>query len=135
MSSDARGQFRCPSDSWSFRDDVGRSYLLNSGTRFRIGDDYRNGFQLMGRPRSPSEFIDGQSTTAALAERLVAPYLPDVRTAQSDPKRFLWWTKQAVAQAPGNEPAFIEACRNDRVSVVRPWLFAADTAGNGYDHF
>ncbi|MDQ3330338.1 MAG: DUF1559 domain-containing protein [Planctomycetota bacterium] len=113
-----------------------RSYLLNSGTNFRKSDDYRNGFHLQFRPRRPSEFSDGQSATAALAERLAAPYTPDDNaTAERNPTRFLWWTARVVPRADGNEAAFVKTCRNERVSVTPKWSYFADTIGNGYDHF
>lgn len=123
---------RCVADPWCGQEEVGRSYLANSGTRFR-GSRSSNGYHLMFHPRSPAEFVDGQSSTAAFSERLVAPYRPDRATAEGSPERFLWWTAGAVPKV-GGEPAFAAACRDGRTSVSYNWLFAPDTIGIGYDH-
>lgn len=136
MGTGGREQFRCPADSWSFNADSCRSYLLNSGTNFRRSDDYRNGFHLQFRPRKPSEISDGQSATAALAERLAIPVAPeDAAMVEDNPERFLWWTARVVPRVDDGEGGFIETCRHERTAVTPKWSFIPDTVGNGYDHF
>jgi prepilin-type processing-associated H-X9-DG protein/prepilin-type N-terminal cleavage/methylation domain-containing protein len=122
------GTFICPSDSGR---QPTQSFLFNAGTRFRMEEDYRNGYLLEFRDRRPAEFTDGTSQTALASERLRAAILPSTAEATSEPHRYLWWTEEEVDRVHGNEPEFIEICRTRRVAVTPTVAYSPD----GYDHF
>lgn len=132
MGGGASGTFVCPSD---FSRQATRSFLFNAGTRFRMEDDYQNGYLLQFRPRWPAEFTDGTSQTAMASERLRASSMPTAAEATAEPHRYLWWTEEEVDRVHGNEPAFIEICRSRRTAVTPTARFALDRIGGGYNHF
>jgi prepilin-type N-terminal cleavage/methylation domain-containing protein/prepilin-type processing-associated H-X9-DG protein len=127
--------FFCPQDDYSGdTTHCTRSYAMNAGTHFRLGDDYRNGYMTDLKDRSPADMSDGLSQTAFFSERLVIDWQATDDNVWAEPRRYLWWTAHEVPRTPGNEPAFIRECETQRTSQLPFRAWALDTGGMGYDH-
>ncbi len=112
------------------------SYVMNAGARFRLGDDYRNGYLPLMARRHVRDVRDGLSQTAAFSERLKVPYsISDYPDLLRDPLRLQWWTAREVPVVPGNEQEFTRVCQAERTVQAPIRIWYADIWTNGYDHF